>query len=54
MSDEKGGNMIKRLAITFEDGAKTYGDLDADSEVPTITVGGVPYDLRWRSTPRTR
>ncbi len=37
--------MSRYVDIMFEDGVKTKGIVDASGESPTITVGGMPYDL---------
>ena len=45
MGDAEGGVMSRRVKIIFEDGEKTYGDLDLSGEKPIIVTGGMPYDL---------
>lgn len=45
MSDAEGGTMSRRVKIIFEDGEKTYGDVDTSGEKPIIITGGMPYDL---------
>lgn len=45
MCDVEGGVMSRRVKIIFEDGEKTYGDLDTSGEKPIIVTGGMPYDL---------
>ena len=38
--------MGKQVKIYFEDGERTWGDLDTSGKEPILTVGGAPYDLR--------
>ena len=45
MGDAEGGVMSRRVKIIFEDGEKTYGDVDTSGEKPIIVTGGMPYDL---------
>ena len=37
--------MSRHVRIIFEDGESTHGIVDTSGESPTITVGGMPYDL---------
>lgn len=36
---------MRRIRIMYEDGANTYGDLDIESNPPTICTGGSTYDV---------
>ena len=38
--------MGRRVKIIFEDGEKTFGEVDTSGEEPVIYTGGVPYDLK--------
>lgn len=37
--------MSRRVKIFFQDGEKTYGQVDMTGSEPVIVTGGMPYDL---------
>lgn len=44
MGDAKGGFM-RRVRIIYQDGERTFGEVDSSGEHPMIYTGGVSYDM---------
>lgn len=42
---KKGGAHMRRVKVFFDDGEKSYAEVDQSGEKPQIILAGVPYDL---------